>query len=187
MKEKKKLIEKMALAKGQNCKSLSPKKIMQSKTSCSSNSFICRKSSQICKMFPKSPRKFVAVLSHIWEQSWKDPVKRRLMNNIWSSTNELSAIMLKLGQEHACKNKKKVAECVESIKNKYTSLHKASGNTSLSWTQFRCYCSIQSSKKNSKSMKYLRKLNTQNIESIQNHMLSEDMSFPMPDQKYAGK
>ena len=36
-------------------------------------------------------------------------------------------------------------------------------------------------------MKYLCKLNMQNIESIQNHMLSEDMSFPMPDQKYAGK
>ena len=83
------------------------KKIMKSKTSCTHTSFIHRKSSQIRKIFPKSPRKFVAVLSHIWEQSWKDPVKRRLMNNIWSSTNELSAIMLKLGQERARKNKKK--------------------------------------------------------------------------------
>ena len=109
------------------------------------------------------------------------------MNDIWSSSKELSAIMLKLGKEWAHKNKKKVAECVEAIKNKYMSLHKVSSNTSLSWTQFRHYCSIQSSKKNPKSMKYLRKLNMQNIESIQNHMLSEDMSFPMPDQKYSGK
>ena len=179
MKEKKKKsIEKIALAKGQNCKSWSPQKIMKSKTSGIINSFICRKSSQICKMFPKSPIKFVAVLSHIWEQSWKDPVKRRLMHEIWSSSKELSAIMLKLGKEHACKNKKRVAECVEAIKNKYMSLCKASSNTSLSWTQFRHYCSIQSSKKNPKSMKYLCKLNIQNIESIQNHMLSEDMSFP---------
>ena len=83
-------------------------------------------------MFPKSPTKFVAVFSHIWEQSWKDPVKKRLMNDIWSSSKELSAIMLKLGKEWACKNKKKVAECVEAIKNKYTSLCKASSNTSLS-------------------------------------------------------
>ena len=157
---------------------------MKSKTSSTSNSFICRKSSQIHKMFPKSPTKFVAVLSHIWEHTWKDPVKRRVMNDIWSSSKELSVIMLKLGKEHACKNKKKVAECVEAIKNKYTSLCKASSNTSLSWAQFRCYCSIQSSKKIPKSMKYLHKLNTQNIESIQNYMLSEDMSYPMPDCKY---
>ena len=177
----------MALAKGKKCKSLSPQKIIQSKTSATSNSFIHRKSSQICKMFPKSPTKFVAVLSHIWEQSWKDPVKRRLMNDIWSSNKELSAIMLKLGKECAHKNKKKIAECVEAIKNKSTSLHKASSNTSLSWTQFRHYCSIQSSKKNPKSMKYLCKLNMQNIESIQNCMLSEDMSFLMPDHKYASK
>ena len=77
MKEKKKkLIDKMALVKGQNCKSWSPQKIMKSKTSGTSNSFIHRKSSQIHKMFPKSSAKFVAVLSHIWEQSWKDPVKK---------------------------------------------------------------------------------------------------------------
>ena len=67
MKEKKKkLIEKMALVKGQKCKPLSPQKIIYSKTSATSNSFICRKSSQICKKFPKSPSKFVTVLSHIW-------------------------------------------------------------------------------------------------------------------------
>ena len=58
MKKKKKLIDKMALAKGQNCKSWSPQKIVKSKTSGTSNSFICRKSSQIHKMFPKSPTKF---------------------------------------------------------------------------------------------------------------------------------
>ena len=133
MKEKKKKsIEKMALAKGQKCKPLSPQKIIYSKTSATNNSFICRKSSQICKMFPKSPSKFVAVFSQIWEQSWKDPVKRKLMNDIWSSNKEFAAIMLKLGKEHACKNKKKITECVETVKNKYTSLHKASINTSLS-------------------------------------------------------
>ena len=36
-------------------------------------------------------------------------------------------------------------------------------------------------------MKYTHKLNTENIESIQKHILSEDMSFLMPDRKYAGK
>ena len=71
------IIDKMDLAKGQNCKSWSPQKIMKSKTSGTSNSFIHRKSSQICKMFPKSPTKFVAVLSHIWEQSWKDPLEKK--------------------------------------------------------------------------------------------------------------
>ena len=116
-------------------------------------------------MFPKFPTKFVAVLSHIWEQSWKDPIKRKLMNGIWCSNRELSSILLKLGKECACKNKKKNAECVEAIKNKYSSLQKASCNTSISWSQFRCYCSISSSTKKGQTMKYLHKLDTQNIES----------------------
>ena len=123
MKEKKKkYLQKMNLQKQDDCNKGSPQKIIQSKTKSKNNSFICRKSSQICKMFPKSPTKFVAVLSHIWEQSWKDPVKRKLMNDIWCSNRELSSILLKLGKECAHKNKKKISECVEAIKNKYSSL-----------------------------------------------------------------
>ena len=79
------------------------------------------------------------------------------------------------------KTRKKVAECVDAIKNKYTSLCQASSNVFLSWTQFRHYCSIENSKKRPHSMKYTCKLNTENIESILKHILSEDTSFPMPD------
>ena len=62
-------------AEGKNCKSWSPQKLIKSKTCMANNSFTHQKSSQICKIFPKSPTKFVAVLSHIWQQSWKNPVK----------------------------------------------------------------------------------------------------------------
>ena len=64
--EKNKCVEKMAMQKERNCKSWSPQKLIKSKTCMANNSFIHQKSSQIRKMFPKSPTKFVAVLSHIW-------------------------------------------------------------------------------------------------------------------------
>ena len=40
------------------------------------NSFIRRKSSEIRKLLPKSPRKNVAILKHMWDQFYRSPQMR---------------------------------------------------------------------------------------------------------------
>ena len=181
-----KLLESVEKMKQQNCSSLSPCKHIRLNDTVFSNSFIRHKSSEIHKLFPKSPTKYVSVLSHIWQQSYKSPRKHKLMNSIWSKDKEMSSMMLELFKQKACKNAKKLAKCVEEIKKKYSSLRKASSLTTMSWTQFCRYCSLEKNRNCRRSSKYVCKLDSQNISDIQNHMMSEEFLIQMPDRKYAG-
>ena len=70
---------------------------------------------------------------------------------------------------------------------KYKSLHHFSNQTDLSWTQFRRYCKVDRNISNSNNKVYRRKLNKLQIADIQDHILSEESSFPLPYRKYAGK
>ena len=182
-----KLLESVEKMKQKNCSSLSPHKHIRLNDTVFSNSFIRCKSSVICKLFPKSPTKYVSVLCHIWQQSYKSPRKCKLMNSIWSKDKEMSSMMLELFKQKACKNAKKLAKCVEEIKKKYSSLRKASSLTTKSWTQFCRYCSLEKNRNCRSSSKYVHKLNLQNISNIKNHMMSEEFLIQMPDRKYAGK
>ena len=70
---------------------------------------------------------------------------------------------------------------------KYKSLHHFSNHTNISWTQFRRYCKVGKNISNNNNKLYKRKLNKLQISVIQEHILSEESSFPLPDRKYAGK
>ena len=182
-----KFLETVEKRKQKICSSLSPCKNIQPKPKVTTNSFIKCKSSEIHKLFPTSPTKYVSVLSHIWQQSYKSHQKHKLMNNIWSKDKDMCSMMLELFTQRACKNAQKLGKCVEEIKKKYSSLRKASSLTPMSWTQFCRYCSLKKKNYCRSSQKYVCKLNVQNISDIQNHIMSEEMSIQMPDRKYAGK
>ena len=99
MRQKKmKLLDKVKNKQGLISKSVgsSPKLIG---TTHKSMSFIRCKSSDIHKMFPNSPTKFVKILKHIWDQMYKDPKKCKLMYDLWSgSPSDMCSLMLKLGK-----------------------------------------------------------------------------------------
>ena len=106
------------------------------------SSYIRQLSSDIRKIFPSSPCKFVAILKHIWFQAYKCPVKQKLMKDIWPKDGQQGSLLLQIGKHHAKKNSEKLRKCVHEIKMKYKSLHHFSNCTDLSWTQFRRYCKV---------------------------------------------
>ena len=54
-----------------------------------------------------------------------------------------------------------------------------------SWTQFRRFISIKTVA--GQKLEYTHKLSPETIADIQNHLNSEEISFPLPDRKHAGK
>ena len=109
------------------------------------------------------------------------------MNEIWPKDGQQGSLLLEIGKHHAKKNSNKLNRCVHEIKLKYKSLRTFSCNTNISWTQFRRYCRMGKTQSNNNSKLYKRKLSKLQISDIQDHILSEDSSFPLPDKKYAGK
>ena len=186
MREKKmKLLEKVKNKHGVISESVgsSPKLIG---TTHKSMSFIRCKSSDICQMFPNSPTKSVKILKHIWDQMYRDQRKHKLMNNLWcGSPNDMCSLMLKLGKHRAKKDNIQIAKVVQNITAKYKSLRHAWKYTPYSWTQFRRFVSVKSVA--TRKLEYQRKLSTAAIQEIQNHFYSDEISFPVPDKKYAGK
>ena len=187
MKEKKlKLLAKFQSKGPKVTQSKSPIKLCDKNEGLHFNSFVRQKSSEICKMFPSSPRKFVQVLKHIWDQSYKSPRKHNLMCKYWNvNSKEMCAIMLKLGKHKTRKDVRKIKKLVEDIKSKYKSLRNALTYMPYSWTQFRRFISIKTVA--SWKLEYTHKLSPETIADIQNHLNSEEISFPLPDRKHAGK
>ena len=149
-------------------------------------SFIRRKSSEIRKLFPNSPQKCISVLKHIWDQMYKSPRKRHYIRKLWPlDQKEFAAFMLKVGKHRAKKDIRKLKKAVDDIKQKYNSLRQASKFTPYSWTQFRHFMSVKSVCH--RKLEYSHKLSSTAIHAIQNHMESEEVSFPLPDHKFAGK
>ena len=164
----------------------SPPKDKSTKAKLVTNSYIQHQSSYICKLFPTSPRKYVTLLKHIWDQSYKCPVKHKLMNEIWHNNKETCSLMLQLGKHKGKKSDTKIKACVESIRKKYSSLRQFAQFSSISWTQFQRYCNVGKNK-GKKKISFSRKFSAEQILDLQNHITSEGTSFPLPDKKYAGK
>ena len=61
-------------------------------------SYIRRKSSEIRKLLPKSPHKAVNVLKHLWDQLYKSPRKRILLDEIWCKDKKLPKYMFLAGK-----------------------------------------------------------------------------------------
>ena len=72
------------------------------------------------------------------------------------------------------------------MKGQFTSLRKACQKANCSWTKFYHFTQLAKPKKSSKC-KFVTKLSTQEIENIREHMKSEEITFPLPDHKFAEK
>ena len=149
------------------------------------DSYICRKSSEICKILPKSPKKAVTVLKHLWNQMCKSPRKRKVIDNLWAKDKEMGKFMYKIGKYKHKKNQEKLGQTVNKMKKKYKSLRNACRETDMQWSQFHKCTKLY--KRKLEERKYIRKLNASQIKSIGQFFRSEDTSFPLPDKKYTGK
>ena len=127
------------------------------------------------------------MLKHVWDQEYRDIEKRPLMDRYWKRNNELGEMFLEIGKSRARKNETKLSLIVNKLKNKYNSLRQACHLGEISWTKFHRHIYINKNKKAIKKQEYKKKLSKHDIESIQNHYTSEEVSFLMPDKKYVGK
>ena len=149
------------------------------------SSYVRRRSSEIRKLLPKSPRKAVTVVKHLWNQLYKSPRKRKLIDQMWMHDREMGKFMYFLGKYRNNKNEIKLNETVRSIKKRYSSLRSACSKTNIHWSQFhKC---TRLNKRKIEQQKYIRKLHSDDIKAIGKFFQSEDTSFPLPDKKYAGK
>ena len=63
------------------------------------NSFVRHRSSEVQKLLSNKPTTAVAILRHVWDQEYKDPAKRALMNKYWKRNDpSLANLMLELGK-----------------------------------------------------------------------------------------
>ena len=59
------------------------------------DSFVHQRLSEVHKLSTNKPTTAVATLRHVWDQEYKDPAKRALMNKYWKCTEDsLAKLML---------------------------------------------------------------------------------------------
>ena len=100
------------------------------------DSYVRRKSSEIHKLLPKLPTKAVSVIKHLLNQMYKSPRKCKVINNLWVKDKHMGKFMYKIGKYRQKNDEQKLRETVQSMKNKYSSLHSACHETNLMWSQF---------------------------------------------------
>ena len=148
-------------------------------------SFVRRRSVMVRKLLTDKPETAVAIMKHVWDQEYKHPEKKVLMNKYWRRNSNLAQLMLDMGKHKARKDDVKLLQTVNQVKQKYNSLRQACRLAEISWTKFHRHTYIKSGQKESK--KYTRKLSQVEINHIHEHFQSENISFPLPDKKYHGK
>ena len=149
------------------------------------DSFVRRKSSEIHKLLAKSPRKAVTIVKHLWNQLYRSPRKRKLIDNMWSCDKEMGKFMYKMGKYRTKKNQKKLSETIDKMKHRYKSLRHAYSKTDMQRSHFHHCTKLY--KRKIENRKYIHKLYPSDIKGIKDFFVSEDTSFPMPDKKYSGK
>ena len=137
------------------------------------------------KLLIDEPETAVAILKHVWDQEYKNPAKKILMNKYWRRHATLAELMLDMGKHKTRKDDVKLLQTVNQVKQKYNSLRQACRLTDISWTKFHRHTYIKS--QHTKKNNYIHKLSEAEIESIQQHYQSDEVSFPLPDKKYHGK
>ena len=149
------------------------------------DSYVRRKSSELRKLLPKSPNKAVNVVKHLWNQLYKSPRKHRLMDTMWQNDKQMGKYMYCLGKYKYRKDAKKLNDTVDKMRTQYKSLRSACRQTSMQWSQFHNYTTLN--KRKIEIRKYIRKLEREDIESIGQFFESDATTFPLPDKKFAGK
>ena len=146
-----------------------------------STSFVRRRSGMVRKLLTNKPTTAIPILRHVWNQLYKLPDMHFLMNQYWSYDRQLANIMLNIGKHKARKDNVKLLLSVNKVKQKYNSLRQACRLADISWSTFHRHTYIKSHPQ--RKMKYIRKLSKAEIDSIQQHYQSDDVSFPLPDKK----
>ena len=137
------------------------------------------------KLLTDKPATAVAIMKHVFEQEYKHPEKRKLMNKYWNKNIHLAALMLEIGKHKGRKDDVKLLQCVNKVKQKYNSLRQACHLADISWTKFHHHTYVKSTSASCKKG-YIRKLSEEQIHLIEAHYQSENISFPLPDKKYKG-
>ena len=95
-------------------------------------------------------------------------------------------MMLEMGKQKGRKDDVKLLQCVNKLKQKYSSLRQACHPADISWTKFHWQTYIKS--KSAKHKKdYIHKLSTEEISAIEDQYQSDNISFPLLDKKIQGK
>ena len=74
------------------------------------------------KLLTTKPGTAIPILKHVWDQLYKIPEMRVLMNKYWSRDSNLVHIMLDTGKYRGRKDDEKLLQCVNKVKQKYNSL-----------------------------------------------------------------
>ena len=90
--------------------------------------------------------------------------------------------MLDIGKYRGRKDDKKLLVTVNKVKTKYNSLRQACRLTDINWTHFHRHTYVKSDVH--QKIVCTRKLSSSQIQDIQDHYISDDISFPLPDKKY---
>ena len=145
-------------------------------------SFVLRRSVMIRKLLTDKPATAVAIMKHVFEQEYKHPVKRKLMNKYLNRNVHLAELMLEIGKHKGRKDDVKLLQCV----NKNNSLRQACHLADILWTKFHCHTYVKSTCVSCKKG-YTCKLSEEKIHSTEDHYHSDNISFLLPDKKYKGE
>ena len=150
------------------------------------NSFVQWRSSQVRKLLIEKPSTAVAIMKHVFDQEYKDPRKRYLMNKYWNRKDDgLAQLLLDMGKHRARKDNRKLLNIVNTVKKKFNSSRQACCLADISWSKFHRHTYVNSEV--CKKLEYSRKLTAGQIEDIQAYYNHDDVSFPLPDKKNANK
>ena len=120
------------------------------------DNFVRRKLSELHKLLPKSPRKAVIIVKHLWNQLYRSPRKRKLIDNMWSNDKQMWKFMYKMGKYKTRKNEEKLSETVDKMKERYTSLRSSCSKTDMQCSQFHNCTRLY--KRKYEQWKYIHKL-----------------------------
>ena len=149
-------------------------------------SFIWCCSSEARKKMPKNPKQAVCTLLHIFDQFSKSPRKAHYMQKYFMSLNtegkDIDQYMMQIGKRKGRKDATRLQETVEKMKGQFSSLRKACASINYSWTKFYQFTHLAKPKKS--THKFVKKLSNDEIKKIQEHMKSDEVTFPLPDCKF---
>ena len=90
--------------------------------------------------------------------------------------------MMEIGKHKGRKDATRLQETVEKMKGQFSSLRKACASINCSWTKFYRFTHLAKPKKS--THKFVKKLSNDEIKKIQEHMKSDEVTFPLPDCKF---
>ena len=73
-----------------------------------STSFVHRRSRMVCKLLTTKPSTAIPILKHVWDQLYKIPKMRVLMNQYWRKDTNLAKMMLDIGKHRERKDDEKL-------------------------------------------------------------------------------